>query len=1138
VPNPKLVTLVDAFTAGTINTALWNNITAGTATLDTLNNLVTLQQPTVSGTANTFGSTLLWDATSSSISAQIGIVPNGNGGTKTILKLQLDANNAISMRVESGVFKLTLLSAGVTTNTTLPTYNPNAYRWWRLRESSGTWFADAAPDGVAWTTLASTSYSWSATGLQLLFQTAASTTEVAGNVAWIAHVNTPSGGRLNPDWPLTSYDWGPTWNANGATQPLDQYADVSSRTRGRTGIQRGRQYELDQIRAGTMDMTLVNTDGALDPLNTGGPWYGHIMPYQPTRARAQWPPTINLLTQVQATGGDLGGYSAGTIPGSTIDVFSQTDSSGGSIVATGSAWQGGSVFQFAVPSSTASGQSIAYTAQPSAQLSTTYTAQLWVRNITPSTTIQVAAYITYSNAAGTATRTTGSTVTLTGSATAAWTQVTVTATLGANTASLSTGVAVAATTSGTCSVQVDGWQLERGSQASVWTAPGVWYSLYSGFVERWPSSWMFQGTYGLVQPTAVDALSLLSQRILRDPLTEEIYSRNPRFLFTLSDPQGAQSFADAIGAYPPAPLAVSKYGAGTLTSGTQITSASPGGTYTGSTGTVVTVSNPNPGSGAINPATFISLSSAGITGPANPGTWTRMIAFRYTGPTPTTAASIWTSFDSQRANNNPSGSRILIYLYTDGNPVMLMYGPTGSLSNVYFGGSTNCVDGNWHLLIWGYNAATHQIVVSQDGVVTNYGSLPSNLTPTGLIADNLGSYVDPTDGNGTTANFQGDISFACEWPIYFQSADVTAVYNAWKNSFTGDSSNARYSRILGWGGYTGPKSIQTGLTTSMGAAAVAGQDVLSALQAVVDTENGEHYVDRTGAVVFKARSARYNALTPVYVFGENTAAGEIPYEEVTLDFDPTRLANQVKVTQASSNQVFSAQDTTSINNFFPRQLTRTVNSSSTQECQDAANYLDSRYKNPATRVSGLKLHPSANPSVMWPVCLSLELGTRVRVMRRPPSPAAPIQVDCFVENIVWELDDQNEAHVTLQCSPVDLTPYGLFAAFHTTLASSISSGVTSISINQGQDNTNPAATQLGQGQQLVLGQNTANQETVTILAVGATSPGWTTATITLTSATTKSHTAGDIVCEPLPAGVTDPTTWDTVSKFDSVAFAY
>jgi hypothetical protein len=196
----------------------------------------------------------------------------------------------------------------------------------------------------------------------------------------------------------------------------------------------------------------------------------------------------------------------------------------------------------------------------------------------------------------------------------------------------------------------------------------------------------------------------------------------------------------------------------------------------------------------------------------------------------------------------------------------------------------------------------------------------------------------------------------------------------------------------------------------------------------------------------------------------------------------------------------------------------------------------SRYKNPATRISAIKLHPSANPA-LWPVCLSLELGTRIRVMRRPPG-CPVVQVDCYVEQIQVDTDDTGEAFWTLQCSPADLTPYAIFSSFHTSLTSTIASGVSTVTINAGADNTNVAAAQIGQGQQLVLGLGTATQETVTVLSVAATSPGWTTVAITLQAATVNAHTAGDTVCEPLPSGVTDPTTYDNSSKFDATNFAY
>jgi hypothetical protein len=487
-----------------------------------------------------------------------------------------------------------------------------------------------------------------------------------------------------------------------------------------------------------------------------------------------------------------------------------------------------------------------------------------------------------------------------------------------------------------------------------------------------------------------------------------------------------------------------------------------------------------------------------------------------------------------------TGSRIFLSIEPDSRLHLFIGGPGGVVSNMQFtrndGTFPNVVDGNWHLAIFGWNESFGEARVSIDGNNWFYTGLPNTITPTGLVSDSLGAWYDLALGGQAGNNWQGDLAFAAEFSTYLFNSSTDAIYAAWKNAFTGESTNARYARILQYAGSTALSNIQTGLTTSMGPAAFGGQDALSALQAVVDTENGEHFVGTDGRVNFRARSARYNALTPAYTFGENVAGGEYPYEDCQLDYDPTHLANQVTVTQTSSGQTFAAQDATSITAYFPRTLSRSINSSSASECQDAADYLLSRYKQPSTRVSSLKLHPSAYPA-LWPVVLGLELGTRVRVMRRPPNLNA-IQIECFVESIKFDWDDNGEATVTLQCSPADTTPYGIFAAWHTTLKTTVASGVSSITINNSQDNTNPLAAQLAVGTQIVLGQNTANQETVTVSAVGATSAGWTSAVLTLTTVTTKAHTAGDLINEVLPAGTTDPTTWDAVAALDAVAFAY
>lgn len=1143
MPNPKLSTLQDPFTASTIDTVLWNSV-SGTVTLDTVNDLVTLSVPTTSGATNSFGSTKLFDATSSAIYAQVGVAPTGNGGTKTIFKLTVDANNSVAIRVESGVFKFTLQSGGTTTTTTLPTYDPHQHRWWRLRETGGSWAADTSPDGLNWMTQTTSTYTWSAsaTAMTFAFQTGASVTEAAGNVATIENINTLLGGQYNPNWPLVEDAWAPYWNANSGTMPIDRFVNITNRTRGTVSVQRGRQYELDQVRSGEASLTLANTDSALDPVNTAGPWAGHIAPYQPYRRRAQWPAVRNLLEQVHATGGDLGGYALGTIPGGAggADIFSTTDTSGGTLVSSSSAWQGTRVMQFSVPSGSTSTSRVCHTPRWSVIPGQTYTMQMRVRNVTASTSLQVQASMGWYTAGGgnPSSFNYGTPVSLTGSTSASWTTITVTATAPATAAGIDVGVALSSVAAATASLQVDGWQLETGAVASAWACPGVWWPVYAGWTERWPSQWDMDGTYGVVQPTMVDTFSLLSQQQLSDPLTQEINSHSPRFVYKLDDPSGSTSAADWTGNNPPIQIGISKYGAGSLTFGNQITATDATGTYIGSSGSVVTISNSNPGTNLITGgASYLKLSSAGIVGPADLGQWSRMFAVRYTGPMPTAFATVWSSFARTRANGFPSGAQMYWYIDSSGRLALAMGGPAASaLSFIPSPSANNVVDGDWHLAIVSYSRTNAQLIINLDGVSWFWSGFDPNLEPSGLISDCVGGWVDPTVGNGTSWNFKGDVSFIAEFPTALSSTDMTNIYTAWKAACSGESTDTRYARILRYAGYKGVSSIQAGLTTSMGPASIDGQDALSALQAVVDTEGGAHFMDAAGAVQFKSRANRYNSTTPQYVFGENMAAGEWPYEDCQLDYDSTHLSNQVTVTQEGTSQSFYASDAASVSGYFPRTMSRTINSSSSDECQDAANYFLSRYKQPTQRVSSIKLHPTAMPA-MWPVCLSLDLGTRLRVMRRPPG-APAVQVDCFLENLQWDFGDDGEAWVTLQCSPTDLTPYGVFAAWHTTLAASIASGVTSITVNASADNTNPLGSQLAAGQQLVLGQNTANAETVTVSAIGAMSSGWTTATITLTAATTKSHTAGDVVCEPLPPGTTDPTTWDTVARFDSIAFAY
>lgn len=937
---------------------------------------------------------------------------------------------------------------------------------------------------------------------------------------------------VNPNYPVIEELWGPSWTAAGASLPATRWVNLIDRTLSQASARRGKQYELDQPQAGEYSITLGSQDGALDPTNTGGPYGGKILPYQPYRRRAQWPPTPNLLTQVQASGGE--GYGAGLIPAS-FNVKSATDAAGASVavpVSPLTAYQGTNTFRFGVNSGQGSGSRICYTEATGIAPGKTFTVQLRVRCITDSASAPVKAGFAFYGpdlAAGPLSVVYGSTTTLTGSSTAnTWTQITATATAPTTGGvyGMSVGVSTGGTYAAACTIEVDAWQVERGSTASTWTLPGTWYPLFSGFTERWPTQWTDGGTYGQVNPTAVDTFALLSQVQLKEIFLEEIDAHNPRFCFTLADASGSTAFADMTGNLPAAPLVYSKAGTGGWTAGNTVTSSSATGAYTGATGTVVNSSPSNPGSATAGSATMLDLPSAGIKGPATTA-WTRMIAFRYTaGSNPTDSAYIWEA----RYGDSSFQGHCSLYLTSGGGLTLLANANGGdpAFSRNVLSGS-GMTDGNWHLVVFGFDGTSFRY--SLDGVAstTTYSAPP----PIACPYDFVGASYFPVTKTAYDV-FKGDLAFVTEFPSLLSASDMGELYTAWKNSAQGESSAARYARILRYSGYTGPSNIGTGLTSSMGPAIdLGGADVMSALNGVVDTENGEHYVAADGTVVFRGRNVRYNALAPVLTFGDGS--GELPFEDLQLDFDSTHLSNVVTVTQTTTGTNYSAQDSASITAYYTRNMTRSLNTASALECQDAANYFVSRYKAPMTRVQSVKLHPSAVPS-LWPSLLALELGTRVRINRRPPG-APLVTVDCFVEQIQWDMDGNGEAWLTLQCSPIDPNPYTGFASWHTTLNGTPAAGATSVTLNAGADSTNPLASQLPIGTQLAVGLGTANQETVTVAAVGVTTSGWTTAACGV-SALTKSHSANEIVCEVLPSGVTDPAYFDATEQFDKAVFAY
>jgi hypothetical protein len=188
----------------------------------------------------------------------------------------------------------------------------------------------------------------------------------------------------------------------------------------------------------------------------------------------------------------------------------------------------------------------------------------------------------------------------------------------------------------------------------------------------------------------------------------------------------------------------------------------------------------------------------------------------------------------------------------------------------------------------------------------------------------------------------------------------------------------------------------------------------------------------------------------------------------------------------------------------------------------------------------VKLNVSANPALMFPVALGMEIGDRVQVNRRPPL-APIITLDGYIDQISHTFDSKNSWITDIQISPLDSLAYGIFTSMHTTLHAAATSGTNTISINALPDAaTNVLQANLTGGQQLVLDVGLATQETVTIATGGVpvTTTGYTSATLTLSANMTQNHSNGAVVCEPLPAGITDPTTYDALGVYGTSHYAY
>lgn len=957
-----------------------------------------------------------------------------------------------------------------------------------------------------------------------------------------------TGATIASTIPNTFYEW--AFNADPNQNVLPPYwQDLSARVQFAWDTKRGRPNELEVNETGEWNHRLVNFDGALDPSNGSSPFAPNVRLYRQCRIRVQVAPTQNLAPRVTATGSAsmdvvhdaVSNWWYATGAGSIAQANYLTAAPSGQTTAL--AWT--------TPAGTTSANAVLWDGvNPGNALGPVgdnfqvaagqqYTVSRYLSRVASAdATVQVTLTITWFNSAGAQVGVPSAGGAVTVPTVTSWARGTATGTApaGAVWGRVSMAITTPASTTASNTIYVTGCQDEQAGAATAWADPGPTNFIFSGMEERWPQAWTEQnGTYGTSEPVGVDALGALAVFTLKDPFINELLALNPNFLYALNDPKGSAVCADASGKRVAAPVENSPAGQGSLTFGNSVQASSSSGLMLGTAGPVATFNNNSGGAGqpVQEAETFVSIHKTTVApGPPSNGNWTRLIHFRCaTAPAAGNFGyALWEALPQTVAQvGNTSAFDVGI----DSGGLMHFAVGAGT-GGVAYDGPTNVCDGNWHqAAVTCDSAGNVKFYVDGAAVTPTSGSTPITLPISAITSDVLGASVQ-IGATYYRAGTVGDVALACELPFAAAAAQITNLYNSFRSASSGDSSGGRYQRVLNWVGWTGKSRIDTGQTSSMGPATdLTGSTALDALNSIALTENGDSYAGTDGALVFKARSARYNSRTPVAIFGEGAPvgqAGEWPCEIAAIEYDPSHLAGRVEVTQYQG-PVFVAQDAASGQRYFPRTYQRTINVTSPNEAQDAATYLLSQLKDPHLRADSIHLHPSAVPG-LFAVCVTLEKGQRIRLIKRPPD-APAITVDAFIEQLNWSWDpDTGDVFLDLQASPADLANYWQLGALHGTLNAQANAGTNTVTINALPDSAyNVLAASLPGSYSLTFEPGTARAETIAIAAQGipATNIGYSTATITLAANLAFTHPAGSVWCEPLPAGYTDPTTWDASS---------
>ncbi len=216
------------------------------------------------------------------------------------------------------------------------------------------------------------------------------------------------------------------------------------------------------------------------------------------------------------------------------------------------------------------------------------------------------------------------------------------------------------------------------------------------------------------------------------------------------------------------------------------------------------------------------------------------------------------------------------------------------------------------------------------------------------------------------------------------------------------------------------RDLATGQSTMQASGALVNENAKEHSDIVQRSELGYVFEAGDGDIQFHDRHTRLKApyVTSSATFSDTP--GLMRYIDVKLAYDDKFIYNDVRI-QAVSGTEQVAVDSTSGTAYGKRSLSRTGLLMMTDaDALAQAQYLLSRYKDPALRAKSLLVYPDADPDNLYPKVLGFDIGHRITLQLSQ----ADIDTDYHIEGVNHDWDaGQNKWVTKWQLSDADNQKY-------------------------------------------------------------------------------------------------------------------